>query len=247
VSDVKSLLDLALDDPAAPAPGPRDPGADLARAHRGLRRRRLTRTAGGLAVAGALGLGAVTLVPGPHSPAAPTPSGPVAGAVRSTPPVRSPSGTATTAITVDLVAYHGAQVPGYAVASVPKGWVIQGADAYVLTIAPRGTRDTEYTSFVNKLVVMLESVDAAPSDEGLLVQVGGRPARFVVQEEEQRPASAPRGEGPVLGATQLLHFTDAHGHRVVIQAPVALGWDAQRLARFAEGVQVLRTAQAGRG
>jgi len=33
----------------------------------------------------------------------------------------------------------------------------------------------------------------------------------------------------------------------VIQAPVALGWDAQRLARFAEGVQVLRTAQAGRG
>jgi hypothetical protein len=39
----------------------------------------------------------------------------------------------------------------------------------------------------------------------------------------------------------------AGGQWVVIQAPVSLGWNRAELARFASGVQVLVTAQQGRG
>ena len=37
------------------------------------------------------------------------------------------------------------------------------------------------------------------------------------------------------------------GQWVVIQAPVSLGWNSAKLAQFASGVQVLVTAQQGRG
>ena len=37
------------------------------------------------------------------------------------------------------------------------------------------------------------------------------------------------------------------GQWVVVQAPVSPGWNSAELARFASGVQVLVTAQQGRG
>ena len=42
-------------------------------------------------------------------------------------------------------------------------------------------------------------------------------------------------------------FQVAGGQWVVVQAPVSLGWDGAELAKFASGVQVLVTAQQGRG
>jgi hypothetical protein len=55
------------------------------------------------------------------------------------------------------------------------------------------------------------------------------------------------GKFDVQGDTQILVFKIAGGQWVVIQAPVSLGWDSAELARFAGGVQVLVTAQQGRG
>ena len=49
------------------------------------------------------------------------------------------------------------------------------------------------------------------------------------------------------GDTHILTFQIAGGQWVVIQAPVSLGWDPAELAKFASGVQVLTTAQQGRG
>ena len=60
------------------------------------------------------------------------------------------------------------------------------------------------------------------------------------------------GTGPgmfddVQGDTQTLTFGIDSGQWVVIQGPVSLGWDSAELAKFAGGVQVLVTAQQGRG
>lgn len=51
----------------------------------------------------------------------------------------------------------------------------------------------------------------------------------------------------VPGDTQTLTFGIDGGQWVVIQGPVSLGWDSAELAKFAGGVQVLVTAQQGRG
>jgi hypothetical protein len=51
----------------------------------------------------------------------------------------------------------------------------------------------------------------------------------------------------VQGDTQILTFQIAGGQWVVIEAPVSPGWDRAELARFASGVQLLVTAQAGPG
>jgi hypothetical protein len=47
--------------------------------------------------------------------------------------------------------------------------------------------------------------------------------------------------------TQVLTFQIRGGRWVVVQAPVSFGWDSAELAKFADGVQVLVTAQQGRG
>jgi hypothetical protein len=51
----------------------------------------------------------------------------------------------------------------------------------------------------------------------------------------------------VQGNTEVPTFQIAGGQWVVVQAPVSLGWDSAELAKFASGVQVLVTAQEGRG
>lgn len=147
-------------------------------------------------------------------------------------PAAAPSGTGTSpaATRIALVAYTGQQVPGYQVSEVPRGWDIQGGNAYALVLAPKGDTDTSIDSFIGKLVVMLQSRDASSPAAGTRQPVAGRPGWFDVQ-----------------GDTQILTYRDAKGHWVVIQAPVSLGWDSARLAQFAAGVQVLHNAQQGRG
>ena len=84
---------------------------------------------------------------------------------------------------------------------------------------------------IGKLVVMLQSRDAtSPPTEGTPQPVNGRPGMFDVQ-----------------GDIQSLTFQIAGGQWVVAQALVSLGWNSTELAKFASGVQVLVTAQQGRG
>ena len=133
--------------------------------------------------------------------------------------------------TIALVAWEGTQPPGYRVSEVPKGWVVQGSNPYRLTIAPPHDPSTNPDYFVGKLVVMLQSRDVtSPPTQGTPQPVNGRPGMFDVQ-----------------GNTQILTFQIAGGQWVVIQAPVSLGWNSAELAKFASGVQVLVTAQQGRG
>jgi hypothetical protein len=159
MNDLKDVLEQALADGHGPDPAlGAEPGGDLARGRRLLRRRRLlglTSLAGGAAVVAAV---AVPLSTG---------TGPA--------PARQTTGIA-------LVAYRGAQPAGYQVSQVPSGWVIQGGNAYALVLAPKGDNNTSINSFAGKLVVMLQSRDATGPGPGKPQPVAGRPGRFDVQD-----------------------------------------------------------------
>ncbi|MGN6792549.1 MAG: hypothetical protein ACTHJW_09190 [Streptosporangiaceae bacterium] len=220
MNTVKDVLELALDDGVV-AEQVVDPADDLARGRSRLRRRRLI-GAGGVAAAAVVGALVPVLLGGGATPSivAPRPSQP---AVSATP---VPNGHHS----IRLVAFTGDQIPGYQVAEVPQGWVVQGGTPFALVIGPEGDPDTNVDSFTGKLVVMLQSRDASPPTSGQSDPVNGHPGFLDVQ-----------------GDTQILTFQRADGRWVVIQAPTALGWDAAQLAQFASGVQVLDNAQPSRG
>jgi hypothetical protein len=234
VNDMKDLFELALSD--IPRTGqPADPDEDLTRGRRLLRRRR-QRMAGlaGVTAAVLCGIGVPLSLNG-STPAASHPVAAASSPVSSHPKAASSPTHATTPATqvhaIELVAWKGTQPPGYQVAWMPKGWVVQGSDPYALTIAPADDKDKDPHTFVGKLVVMLQSRDAtAPPSSWADQPVNGRPGKFDVQ-----------------GDTQILTFKVAGGQWVVVQAPVVLGWNSSELAKFGGGVQVLAAAQAGRG
>ena len=237
MTDMKDLFELALSDIPRTgrhaSPGP--VAEDLARGRRLLRRRR-QRLAGLAGVTAAVLAG--ILVPLSLNGSAPAASHPVAAA--SAPASSHPQTTVTPthaasaetdAHAIKLVAWTGTQPPGYRVAWMPNGWVVQGSDPFVLTIAPADDKDKDPHTFVGKLVVMLQSRDAtAPPASWADQPVNGREGKFDVQ-----------------GDTQILTFKVAGGQWVVVQAPVVLGWDSAELAKFGGGVQVLAAAQQGRG
>jgi hypothetical protein len=232
VSDLKDLLELALSD--VPGRDARvDPAADLARGRRLLRRRR-QRQAGLAGVTAAVLCG--VLVPLALQGSAPShrPAPAAVASSRPQPTQSQPSQTTAPAQQpreIKLVAWVGTQPPGYQVAWMPKGWVVQGSTPYALVMAPPNDKDKSPDSFIGKLVVMLQSRDAtAPPADWANQPVNGREGKFDVQ-----------------GDTQILTFRNASGQWVVIQAPVSLGWDSAELAKFAGGVQVLAAAQQGRG
>jgi hypothetical protein len=244
MTDLKELLGLALADGHGPDPEQRVSAAgDLARGRRRLRRRRLAGVAGGTAVAGitaaalsltALGSPAARLAPsaGRADGTASAPAGP-SGSV-------APSGPA-----MALVSYSGTQVPGYRVAAVPSGWVLQGGNAFALVIAPDHDADSSISSFDGKIVVMLKSVDEPVPTQDPRLPVAGRPGYLHVDDTPvSRPRPGTRG-GP--DGTQILVFQDARGSWVDIQVPVSLGWGQAELAQFAAGVQVVTSAQPGHG
>lgn len=232
MNDLKDLLELALSD--VPGRDARvDPAADLARGRRLLRRRRQR-------LAGLVGLTAAVLcgvlvplalqgsAPGQHT-------APAAVASSRPQPSHSQSGQTVAPVPsahqIKLVAWVGTQPPGYQVAWMPKGWVVQGSTPYALVMAPPNDKDKSPDSYIGKLVVMLQSRDAtAPPASWANQPVNGREGKFDVQ-----------------GDTQILTFKNASGQWVVIQAPVSLGWDSAELAKFAGGVRVLAAAQQGRG
>lgn len=234
MTDMKDLLELALSD--IPRTGePASSAEDLDRGRRLLRRRR--QRLAGLAGVTAAVLGGI-LVPLSMHGSSPAASHPVAAASSPAPSHPQASATPTQATVpqgqahaIKLVAWRGTQPPGYEVAWMPKGWVVQGSDPYTLTIAPAGAKDKDPHVFIGKLVVMLQSADAtAPPASWADQPVNGREGKFDVQ-----------------GDTQILTFKVASGQWVVIQAPVVLGWNSAELAKFASGVKVLAAAQPGRG
>jgi hypothetical protein len=231
MTDLKNLLELSLTDRPGLVPGdPVDPAGDLARGRQLLRRRRrAVLSAGAAGVAGVAVVALVVANTGPSAAGHPAVAGRPSAAAHPSAAVH-PSGHPLTAA-VALVAYTGQQAPGYQVAKVPEGWVIQGGNPFVLVIAAPNDPDKSIDSYSGKLVVMLQSRDATdPSGPGRPQQVAGRPGHFDVQ-----------------GDTQMLTYQDAKGHWIVIQAPVSLGWDSSELAEFAAGAQVLHNAQPGRG
>ena len=224
--DVKDILAAALD--RGPGPGqPVNPAGDLARGRRLLRRRRLTGLAGAAGVAA--GITAVVLTLGPAGPAATHP-GPAAGQHTRHHEVPAAPGHHPAKRAIKLVSYQGYQAPGYQVSEVPRGWVVQGSNAFALTVAPADDPDKSVDSFVGKIAVMLKSRDEpAPKGQPNL-QVAGRPG-FLDRQ----------------GDTWILLYRDPSGLWVDIQFPAKLGWDAPQFARFAAGVKVLGNAQPGRG
>ena len=231
MNDLKDLLELALSDvPGRDARA--DPAADLARGRKLLRRRR-QRLAGLAGVTAAVLCG--VLVPLALQGSAPSHRpAPVAVTTHPQPSHSQPGHTAAPvpqSHQIKLVAWVGTQPPGYQVAWMPKGWVVQGSTPFALVMAPPNDKDKNPDSYVGKLVVMLQSRDAtAPPADWANQPVNGRPGKFDVQ-----------------GDTQILTFKNASGQWVVIQAPVSLGWDSVELAKFGGGVQVLAAAQQGRG
>src|SRR5215468_3321820 len=213
MNTVKDLLELALAD----GHGPRsdqivDAAADVARGRRLLRRRRLA-SVGGVAVAAAAGVSVPLIVLAPAHPVATEHPGKQGVSLSPAPQGKQ---------SIRLVAFTGDQPPGYQVADVPRGWVVQGGTPYALVIAPQGDPDTNVDSFTGKLVVMLLSSDASPPSSGTSVPVNGM-----------------RGFLDTQGDTQILIFQRPDGRWVDIQAPTSLGWDADTFAQFASGVQVL--------
>ncbi|MFC5731050.1 MULTISPECIES: hypothetical protein [Nocardioides] len=200
-------------------------GRDVARGRTALVRRRRTRAAMagvGLTLTMGAGLGVLLVaqdpVDGGRSPAAgPSQGGPTTG----------DSSTAEVA----LVSYSGRQPEGFTVAKVPAGFVVQGSDAFVLTLAPTGD-SSHYLSFADKLVVTLQSLDAAPgAPEGTPVEVDGEPGAI---------REAPDG------LARTLSYVDGD-RRVEIQAWRTVGLTDDQLVEFAEGIGVTGAAQAPRG
>jgi hypothetical protein len=229
MNDVKDMLTAALD--RGPSPGqPVNPAGDLARGRRLLRRRRLTGLAGAGAAAGAAaGITAVVLTLGTAGPAATHPA-PVAGQHTRHQHAPAAHGQHPARRAIKLVSYQGYQAPGYQVSEVPRGWVVQGSNAFALTVAPRDDPDKSVDSFVGKIAVMLKSRDE-PAPKG----------------QPNRPVDGRPGFLDRQGDTWILLYQDPSGQWVDIQFPAKLGWDGPQFARFAAGVKVLGNAQPGRG
>jgi hypothetical protein len=245
MSDIKDVLNRALADGREGTPDPATPAtaaaADLARGQRRLRRRRLAELGGGTVAVAAVAAVVAGLTVGGSPAARPAIAG---GGAHHASTAHSRSGTTKGSTTkgstakggkgithaVALVAYTGHQVPGYQVSQVPSGWVVQGGNAYALTIAPQGDKDTSIDSFVCKIVVMLKSRDEPVPTHWQSFPVAGRTGYANDQDH-----------------TWSVIYQDSAGHWIDIQVPDSLGWSTSQLAQFAAGVQVLGNAQPGRG
>ena len=225
MSDIEELLDRTVRSVDV-TPSTETVEADVRRGRDALARRRRTRAirfsvAGMAAIAALVGTAMTVVDPrGTDESAGPAPS-PSVGAQQG-------AGEATS---VRLVAYRGEQLEGFTVDRVPKGWYLQGSNAFRLTVAPSGDGSSP-DSFVGKLVVMLLSSSAPQTlPKGEPVEVGGHDGVVTHQ-----------------GEADTLTYEDDAGRFVQIQAwRDTLSWSNEQLARFAEGVTVTGDAEAGVG
>ncbi|HZC69577.1 MAG TPA: hypothetical protein VE442_02675 [Jatrophihabitans sp.] len=129
---------------------------------------------------------------------------------------------------VKLVAYTGAQPPGFTISEVPEGYVLQGATSFNLDIAQPGDH-TSLDAFEGKLVVMLQSRDAKTDTSGTPVTVNGHPGYL--------------RQGP---PAKVLEYTDGT-HDILVQDWQDVALTDDQLIEFASGVTVTSEAQAGVG
>ncbi|GGN04636.1 hypothetical protein FHR83_001282 [Actinoplanes campanulatus] len=200
--------------------------ADLARGRTALRRRRTVQAAGGsVFMAAAL---AAVIVAGTGIASGPSgPSGPEAAGDR---PSTSSPATGPTA----LVAYQGEQPKGFTLDKVPEGWVLQGADEYGITIAPKGAPDNDPHSFAGKIMAQLQ--EFGPGED----IAGGKKLTI-------------NGKEAVL--TKMLDQTTGHALFVnlgenrwmIVQVWDGLGWGEQQVVEFASGIHVDDSAKVTHG
>ncbi|XVV13310.1 hypothetical protein ACQP2X_02825 [Actinoplanes sp. CA-131856] len=205
--------------------------ADLGRGRRALRRRRTVQSIAGSAfgVAALVAVFAVATAGGPGESA-----GPIA-ADRN-----------TTAANVQLVAYKGDQPKGFTVDKVPSGWFIQNDDNYSLVFAPEKAKNPgpdvnpsadplyDPNSFVDKIVVMLESKDqSGPSREGKKVKVGDQDGLLL------------KSLGSDTGRE--LWVKQPSGVYMIIQVWEGLGLSESQIVELGAGVHVHEGAQQGVG
>lgn len=194
--------------PSPSAPTAEDSAADLRRGHRALSRRRIKRAAlGGAALTLAVGgaFGGIALTSGNEG-----------------------APTVQDADNVRLVDYNGTQMPGYTVAKVPEGFVLQGSDQYVLAVA-RPDDKSSISDFQDKIVVTLES-STSDAEDSTDTTVNGQPATLVTTPD---------------GATMLEYaYRD---FTVVIQMWNTIHLTDEQLVEFAEGVEVTADAKPSVG
>jgi len=129
---------------------------------------------------------------------------------------------------VRLVDYDGAQLPGYTVAKVPEGFVLQGTDQHILAVA-RPDDHSSISDFREKIVVTLETGTSGAEDSANTT-VNGQPATIVTNSE---------------GTTTLKYaYRD---YTVVIQMWESIDLTDKQLVEFAEGVEVTADAKPSFG
>jgi hypothetical protein len=205
-------LETRLRDLRVPAPPVSDEvvRADVARARRALHRRRLARLgSGGVAVA-AVGVLAAVVVTGSSGGGQPVVTPPTSGHLQ-------------------LVDYTGAQQPGFTVAKVPAGFVLQGATPYALDVARADDR-SPLNVFKGKLAVMLQSKDSTFRHTDHPVTVHGTTGYLHTEK----------------GVATTLEYLDGN-HDVVVQAWADLGLTDAQLVEFANGITVSDSARASVG
>jgi hypothetical protein len=138
------------------------------------------------------------------------------------------SGGTNSKTQIRLVAYTGKQLPGFTVAQVPEGYVLQGATAYSLDVAQPGDHSS-VDAFVGKLVVTLQSRSVKMDTSGTPVTVNGQPGYL----RDGSPAT-------------VLEYTDGT-HDIVVQMWQDIALTDDQLVQFASGVTVASSAQAGVG
>lgn len=184
-----------------------DAAADLRRGHKALSRRRIKRAA--------LGGAALTLAVG----------GAFGGVALTSEPEVTPIQAADN---VRLVDYDGTQMPGYTVAKVPEGFVLQGSDQFVLAVARPDDKST-ISDFRDKIVVTLES-STSSAENSTKTTVNGQPATLITTPD---------------GATMLKYaYRD---FTVVIQMWNSIHLTDKQLVEFAEGVEVTADAKPSHG
>ncbi|WP_328291834.1 hypothetical protein OG218_03610 [Kineococcus sp. NBC_00420] len=229
MTNLRTLLDQASG-PASPHTPPAGlVQADLARAHRGLRRERVGRGArGGLLAVAAAGVVAVLVQTG--SPTGATPER------AATPPASS---SAAGVGDTQMVAYTGTQPAGFTLDALPRGWEVQGVDAGVLTLAPAGIADQDPNSFAGKVAVFLENLpQAATGDRVRPVQVGTTTG--LLFESDLNTG------GDRLGGTTLF-LAQPSGTQLAVQVWAGLGWSDTDIAALGAAIHVTDAATVSVG